>query len=370
MTDTAATTVDDLLQQARSFPYGPGRTAVVEEAVRQADAHGDIDAGYSARIELLDAAVMGGRGDLLVAHYPWCLAQFDRHPDRFDESTLLWRFKWVMGNVLEFPQISLAQIDGLFDEMTARFRRYGQGERVLAGFRLSLAEHRGDAAAAERSFADFQRQPRDELSNCVACDANTVVNYYRNRGDHAAAVRAAGRILAGRLACRRVPENTYASLLYSLLELGDDAQAVAVHQKGLRLSTVTGDLTNLAKHLTFLARTENRPAAVRLFEKHLPAAVGGYEPEPRFHFLLAGRFLCDRLLAAGWRRGLRVPPSLTTGDRKATSDVPALRDWLDAECRDVAGLFDARNGTSRFADRIAEQADWHARVRAVSLTEA
>ncbi|WP_149111242.1 hypothetical protein [Limnoglobus roseus] len=368
MTEAVQLNVEDLLQQARALPYGPGRVAVVEEAVRYADAHTDVDSGYEARMELLDAAVMGGRGDLLVAHYPWCLAQFDRDPDRFDEYQLLWRFKWVMGHVLEFPQISLGQIDGLFEEMADRFRRYGAGDRVLAGFQLSLAKHRGVVDDAARSFDEFLAHPRDSLSNCAACDANAVVGYHRWRGDHAAAVRSADRILANRLACRRVPENTHATLLHSLLELGDDAQAVALHQQGLRSSTASGDLSNLAKHLTFLARTDNLAPAVRLFEKFLPNAAAGYEPESRFAFLMAGRFLCDRLLANDWRRGLRVPPALTSTNRKTTSDVATLRAWLDAECRQLAAQFDERNATDQFSKRIAEQADLHAKVRPVPLT--
>ncbi len=368
MSEAVQLNVEDLLRQARDLSYGPGRVAVVEEAVRHADAHADVESGYEARMELLDAGVMSGRGDLLVAHYPWCLAQFDRHPDRFDEYQLLWRFKWVMGHVIEFPQISLDQIAGLFEEMTDRFQRYGAGERVLAGFRLSLAKHRGDAADAARFFAEFQQRPRDALSNCAACDANAVVGYHCWRGEHAAAVQAADRILSGRMACRRVPENPLATLLHSLLALGEDARAVALHHRGVRLSTTSGDLSNLAKHITFLARTDNLTPAVRLLEKFLPTAADGYEPEARFRFLLAGRFLCDRLLATDWRRGLRVPPTLTTGVRKTTSDVPSLRAWLDAECRQVAAAFDVRNGTSHFADRLAEQDAWHATVRAVPLT--
>jgi hypothetical protein len=367
MSEAARATVAELIAQSRGLPYGPGRVAVLEEAVRHADRHADVPAGYDARMELLDAAVMGGRGDLLVAHYPWCLAQFDRDPARFDEFQLLWRFKWVIWRAIAFPEITLPQIHGLFDEMTTRFRRFGAGERVLAKYRLSLAMHVGDTAAAAESFDEFLRQPRDSLSNCPACEADTIVDYHNWRGEHERAVDAAKNVVNGRLSCRLVPESTYATLLDSLFRLGDDERAVVTHRNGLRLSARSGDLGNLTKHVYFLAVTDNLSAAVRLFERFLPAAAHGYEPRPRFDFLLAGRFLCDRLMRSEWSRGVRVPPELVTGSRKTTSDVPALRAWLDAESRRAAKRFDDRNGTPRFADQIAGQDELHAVVRPVPV---
>lgn len=367
MDDDVFFRVAELTDRAEGLPNGPAKVALLEEAVRLADAHGDVDAGYHARRELLYAAMMAGRGELLLVHYPWCLAQFDKDPDRFDEYDLLWCFKWVLWGALKFPQISLEQLDGLYADMTRRYRRYGAGRRVLADFRYALAKRRGLVKEAAKHFKKYREQPRDGLSDCEACEASEVVDYHQWVGDHAAAVRAAKPLLDGRMSCSSQPEGTMATALDSLLHLGKYAQAAAVYRQAARLNEQSRDLETAADLVQFLALTDNRAAAVRLFERRLPAAVASFEPEPRFDFLLAGRFLCDRLTATGFARGLRVPADLTSGDRKTTSDVPTLRAWLDAECRTVAAQFDGRNMTDRFARHIEEQARLHDRVRPVPL---
>src|SRR5918993_2726942 len=112
-----AAQVDRLLGQADALPYGPTRVELCEEAVRIADLHNDTPLGYRARRELVDAASFGGRPDLLIVAFTWCLAAHDRG-DVTDESEmdLLWRMKWVVGALPKFPEIELATIHEMLDD--------------------------------------------------------------------------------------------------------------------------------------------------------------------------------------------------------------------------------------------------------------
>src|ERR1700722_150885 len=100
--------IERLLERSNELRNGPQRIGVLEQAVRLADEHGDLDAGFRARMELMEAATFGGRPDILLTAFSWCLAEHDRDPDRFDEKGFLWKYKWVMGNVIEFPHIPRA----------------------------------------------------------------------------------------------------------------------------------------------------------------------------------------------------------------------------------------------------------------------
>src|SRR6059036_1785638 len=89
--------IERLLGQASVLPHGSTRVDLCEEAVRIADLHNDTALAYRSRQELMDAACFGGRPDLLVVAFTWCLAVFDRGEESgIALYELLWRMKWVM----------------------------------------------------------------------------------------------------------------------------------------------------------------------------------------------------------------------------------------------------------------------------------
>src|SRR5437870_10345778 len=102
--------IDEVLGKAQDLGNGPTQYALTDEAVRIADAHGDVDAGFQARQEYIKATMFSGQPDKMLVAFSWCLSQVDRNPERFDRYRLLWQYKWVVNSLPDFPQISLAQI--------------------------------------------------------------------------------------------------------------------------------------------------------------------------------------------------------------------------------------------------------------------
>src|SRR2546423_171783 len=98
----------DILGEAEELDEGPGQIALTEEAVRLADTHGDDIWGYNARMQLTKAATFGGRPDVALVSFTWCLARYDREPDLFDTHQLFWHYKWVVQHVDKFPTIPRA----------------------------------------------------------------------------------------------------------------------------------------------------------------------------------------------------------------------------------------------------------------------
>jgi hypothetical protein len=352
-----------LLFQYWELPNGPTRVAVLEEAVRDADARGHEPDGYTARQALLDTAVASGRADLLLTHFAWCLAKFDAKPDRYDEVALLWRYKWVAGNAVCFPDITLAQLNALLDDMARRFAAVGAGGRAVANLRHALALHRGDAEEAAATFRTFQRTPRDYLSNCPACEADDAVDYHISRGQYRRAVAAAAGVLTGRLSCAAVPDETYAALLVPLVRLGNPGEAARLHRAGYRRSLRSGDgVACFGAHLTFLGLTDSHAAGVRALDRTLPAAFGGHEPLSRFRYYAGAKFLLDRLVRSGATSRVRVPPGHPLADRSKGVTAAELRDWVAADAADLAARFDARNGTTAFARELIRLERLHRHV--------
>ena len=67
-------TIRTLLAEADWLPMSPGRMALLEEAVRLADLHQDMDWGIETRRVLMIVSRNLIRGDILTAAFVWCLA--------------------------------------------------------------------------------------------------------------------------------------------------------------------------------------------------------------------------------------------------------------------------------------------------------
>ena len=145
--------VDELLRQSYRQGAGPAKIALVEGAVRLADAHQRTDLGFATRKELIRAATLCGSPEKAMVAFTWCLGWCDREPERFSEDDILWQYKWIMGNVSEFPQVTREQIDGMAEDMTLRYQRCGRGMRAVHKLRCLIAmdmERHDDARTFQR----------------------------------------------------------------------------------------------------------------------------------------------------------------------------------------------------------------------------
>src|SRR5262245_42845756 len=143
--------IAELLYQAEEMGRGPAQVALVEQAVQIADVHNDREAAFAARDELIEAATFSGRIDLALVAFSWCLAQCDRSPEDFDQDQMLWKYKWVIENLADFPQISKRQIDDMFADMERRFVAAGSTRHAVHQIRRDVAVNMGDAATGDRA---------------------------------------------------------------------------------------------------------------------------------------------------------------------------------------------------------------------------
>lgn len=351
--------INELLDEAAYLEPGPTKVALLEEAVRLADTHGDLDYGFMTREQLIQACTFGGFPEKSLVAFSWCLAQSDRHPDQFPDRQLFWQLKWITNSLDQFAQISRAQIDAMLEDMRRRYERAGVGRRVAAQVACQLALRMGDLEEARRHWQVWQGTPRDWLSDCEACEVNSAVRCHFVFGDDEAGVRAARPILRGSLRCAEIPHATYNQLLLPLARLGRVEEAMEAHRKGIRLTNGKRQFVEeVGDHLKFLALTDNLSRAARLLQRHLPIALDLAEQRSRFHFLLAALFLLDRLQEKG-QKTLRVNlPKTFPGYRETGSyPVPTLAAALADEARGLAERFDARNGTDWYGRMLAENAD-------------
>jgi hypothetical protein len=360
MTITTATPeqVVELFLQAYKLRDGDAKIALLEEAVRLADICGDFALRYDAREHLIQTATFGGAPEKALVAFSWSLAQYDRRPEDVSEWDILWKYKWILDSIANFPQIGKAQILAMLDDMAARYQRAGYSLRPNYLMRSRLYKF-WDEDEAARYFHKGRATPRDRMSDCAACELNDVVNFAIRELDDADAVEQAAPIIEGRMHCASIPRSTFAHLLLPLVRLGRLDEAVSLHLQGYRLVALSpkGALSNAAEHLEFLVVTENFDRAVGIFEKHLADASTRADAATKFDYYLASWFLLVQLGARGRATlKLRLPPALPAYAEGGACETAHLAAWFLAECESLAALFDARNESDYYTRSINKAA--------------
>lgn len=348
--------VDDLLAEAAGMEEGPGRVALVQEAVRLADTYDDAELGFETRMELVKSAMSAGQPDVMLIGFSWCLAQCDRDPEKFSEEDLLWEYKWILAEAPLFPQVSRQQIEDMLADMEKRYVRAGSTLHAVHVLRRDVAQDMGDREAAMAAQSVLARTRRDWLSNCPACVADGAVDFQLFLGKPKEALKSAGPILKGQMKCAEVPQRTFALVLLPLLQEGRLEEAMAYHINGYRqIARNPKFISQVGQHLTFLTLTDNLAKGVKLLEKHLPVALTTAGLAWRFRFYLGARLLLLRLTEQGKDSlKLRLPPTLPIHNSTGKYTLAELAGWFDAQLADLAARFDARNGNPSFSQRVAE----------------
>ena len=354
MTMEARERANELKAMAANLPHGPSQVALLEEAVQLADSVNDIDLAYELREELMTAAVFSGRENILFVAFSWCVATFDRNPGRFQSHGLLWRYKWVISHLIDYPAISRARLDELMVDMERRYR--DAGSTMYAHFHLQrkLYERLGERQLAKSAHARFGKCRRDDLSDCEACVASSNCDYHSFQGQWSRAVKAAQPVLDGRLRCTEQPHVTLSTVLQPLLRLGRLEEAKQYQRQSYAL--IRGDSTFIQQHaeqMEFLALIGDLSKAKSIFERHSPAGCRCANADDRFHFFMSARLWTERLLMRKTHRlKIRLPEGLPKPDASGKTDVRVLGDWFLSQAQEIAQQFDSRNGTGDYQRRI------------------
>jgi hypothetical protein len=356
--------VDDLLDRAARMPYGEARTMLVEEALRHAE--GDDALSFEVRRHLIETYRYGGEPAKMLTTFARCLADYDAAPGRCGPSAdvyVRWYYKWAIGLLTDYPEVGLPRTYAALDDMERRYREGGHSLQAVYHHRNVVACHVGDRDAADEWFVRWTTAPRDDNSDCAGCDPSGQVRYLAWRGRDEDAIALAAPVLKGELSCREQPQSILTNLLLAYARTGRLDEARHAHRRAYRaVRTELADLTSVATHVEFCARTGNDARGLEIVERHLGWLDTAGTPDDCMQFASAAALVLNRLLRAG-RGGVRLRRP-AHGDRAAGEvEAAALEHELRTLALGLASAFDTRNGSSEQGDRVA------ARLAAEPLVE-
>lgn len=352
------------ISRVRDLPYGLARTQAAERQVRLVDSEGPDDARAYALSTLVEAYVWGGEVDKAYVPFTRLVRWWDERPDLFDEQdrhTLFWSFKWMVANLTEFPTVPAAQIDRTLADMERRFAVAGNGMNAVALQRFVWSRARGaeDTAAAYEAWV---ATPRDDFSQCEACEPGDRASYLFEVGRTDEGVRLLERTLTENPTCATEPADMLSHLQLAYLEQGRLADAAATHRRGLaHLADSHGDMAGArGRHVELLARGGHGDRAVRMIEADQRLLTGGDSPDSRLTYLVHVGAALAALRAAEPGRPVRLTAVPAT-------TVAELADWARGEADALAAAFDRRNGTDHVSRLVARAWQTQAAPEALDL---
>ena len=346
--------VSRLMVEASKLSDGPAKVGTIEEAVAVADSHQDLDLAFEVRKTLLGACLSADHSELMLVTFTWCLAQHDRDPGRFPLECILFEFRWVVSSLPTFPEITLAKIREMQAEMVRRYRSIGASMRSYWLMSRKMAVDMGDTGAASAAEEELRQSPIDWLADGYETELGFEITYRLFRKEYDQAVKAAWPFVTREIDSPHFEGQACADVLFPLLRNGRAEEAMAYHRRGYKLrSKNIRHLDSIAKHIAFLALTNNLARSVRLLERHLPEAMQTSNAYNRLRFLIDVLPLLDRLMKSGKDTiKLRLPPEYPGGDDSEKHSVAEVRQWIHDIARELATTFDARNGNTYYADRL------------------
>ncbi|MFI7574508.1 hypothetical protein [Micromonospora sp. NPDC049497] len=342
-----------VLRQIEGMPYGAGQIAALEQLLRRVDASDDRHLAFVTRMQATSAYTYGGEPAKSFVTFAWCLSEFDRDPQPYHQRhthQLLWHFKYMVNGMLKFPELPLDRTYAVLDDMERRYRTSGHSLQAVHKHRFRVADHVGDAEAAEHWYRLWQSTPRDELSDCAGCDPTSTVNHLASTGRDEEAVALAEPVLAGRLSCTEQPQTILTALLLPYVRTGRFDEARHAHREAYRRQRGNlSDLWEIGDHVEFCTLTGNEARAVEIVERHLDWLDRAPSPAAAMHF------------AATAAAALRRVGDLTL-HRRAAGDRPPgevsaaeLVTELTARATALAARFDERNGTTHQSEWITQR---------------
>ncbi|MGC5380632.1 YbjN domain-containing protein [Micromonospora sp. DT68] len=344
------------LADARDLPDGPAHLAAVERVAEQADAAGDVRSAVDARIALIEAYLLHGERWRLVEPVRRCLAATDHHPGLLTsaEAALLLRYqRYAVEALLGTPRVGLDQTRALLDDLARRVGADGPDAPTVAELRCRIADHLGDEPTARHFFERWAGTRPGPSGGCAGCAPARRAELLAGWGEWHAALTELRQPPTDADDCTDQPERSLVAGLLPELRAGDPSRAAAAHVRAYRRHRrEPAAFPHLATHLRFCALGGHLERGLAILAEQLPRLDRPSDDHAAMEFAAAGALVCAMAGDAGL--GGRKIHRPAYGERSAADlDVAALGALLLGMASELAGSFDARNGTGHHSGRIA-----------------
>lgn len=356
-----------LQQTYDDLAHGRARMEAVRSAIEAADAHEDTPFRIFFRLELcLESCFYGDSMDMLVV-FPEVLAIADRYPDTpstcFDAGYtdemdhILWVYKWVLDACGSYYQIPMADCLKFFEDFKRRSQAYGYNLRAYY-YLLYFFYKRIDSEKAEEAYYAFESLPRDGNCDCKACERNSVVNFWLNKGQPERARELAEDIEHFTLRCGHDRQAAWLRLKTHYMEyhlLRREFEEAEQYCRILERQTMQDTEFQCWDSFLYCYAYRNMGKALRIYKAHWKDWLEERDPSEIFSNSKNIALFFKKLLEE--RKTNTIKLSLDSAFPLYREDgqykIAELYQYYYSRAKEMAQRFDQRNGTDFYQRELA-----------------
>jgi hypothetical protein len=333
----------DAVAEAKRMPAGPAKIAALELLVRKAQQQNRPAVEFRALFTLYNAGNEIGSAERKLAAYTALRALTETQPHFKD--TVLDVGAHLVSSIASFPEISLAQIWALLDELEAAHVAAGRGLYMLREARVSIRLQVGQLSAAAELYEELAELPADG-EFCRPCRLNQRVWFLQRMKRDAEAIELAEPLTTERETCDSTPWGTWGTLLLSHRRRGEWDVARDYFERGYRkISAKPHHVSTAAELIAFAAHADEATKGMKLLARVLPNTALSSKST------LADTYAAAAALLDAWGRPTAPLP---LGDEPGPHPTPVLRAHFADRAREIGALFDRRNGNTFVSDELAD----------------
>ncbi len=348
--------------------HGKPALEVLRQAIQAADRHQDIRYMFAFRIQFCRESTFYGDGMELMVTFPELLALADKYPDqpgdrryvfRYEAEHVMWVYKWILDNCMDFYQISLEDCKKFLEDYRQRCVRMGLSLRnyysTMYGFYWQI-----DREFSEQCFHKYEKLPRDGHSDCRACERNMEIKFYLDREDLKKAEKLAADIESFRLTCgAREKKSAWLRMKIAYMNYymrhGDYETAQGYAKLVGRHFSGETEYECWDDFLVCYAHT-NIGKALNIYKSHWKEWMGLRCPMDAYEADKSACLFFKELQKA--RKGSTVKihydSSFPLYREDGQYQIADLQEFHYRRAKDIAEKFDCRNGTSYYVDKLKE----------------
>ncbi len=340
------------------LPDGAAKMAALLDAIHQADEAGDYRWRLGFRWDYTYEATFHDDPPKAMPMAAEFSAIYDENPGAaqrlgYGPAAYLNMMEMGMEPAVRLPQIPMEQYEALLAKFRDLTRRFGIGEQVYwwqMFFRWEFA----DLNEARKCLEKAWRAPKDQLSDCVACEHTRTAKMYLRLGDRETADRYAKPVWEHKIKpCASSFQELWQAYLHDALDRGDWAAArplaETLQKNGCR---DRGDLSYAASALYAWALMDTE-RALALFSRRLEWTFGMWDQMWLYEFYKAA-WICFRE-SKEKTLALRLPEQFAQYRADGVYSAPELALWFYQQAQDIGARFDRRNRSDYFAKDLAKR---------------
>jgi len=353
------------------IPHGKPRIDAIRSAIAQADANNDVPFRVYFREELCREACFYTDVMEMMVVFPEILAIIDKYPDtpvtQFEDyyinamDHVIWVYKWVIEECSSFYQVPAEDCFRFFEDFKRRSVSIGYN---LKPYYMALYKFYSyyDKEKAEQAFAMYEVLPRDDNSNCEACERNLEIGYYLKKDDYKKAKELSVDIENFKLTCgdsmsawlrMKIKFLDYYMDRGEFAQAGEIARLIERNMNNEPEYQVWYTIINCYVHI--------KPGkALRLYKKHWKEMQGGRNPEDSFdtakHLCCFFKVFEKHRMASQDKKTVRLglDSSFPLYNKDGIYKIDDLYRYYYNIAETIANKFDKRNNSDSYIKNLKE----------------